>query len=228
MPGQAGNSVLSILRPVDVPPFRDDGLLAAARAAGSVPRIFYTFSSTEYWARAGSLTHTTDDGRADAPLATTSRLYFLSGTPHASGPLPADREQRFRGYAHRLNFAEQGWVQRALLLDLDAWVRAGVEPPPSRYPTVANGQLVTREAVRFPKLAGLPFADYVPPVFRMDFGPSFATTRVITKEPPALGAAYPVLVPQVDADGNDVGGVPLPEVTVPLGTFTGWNRSVPS
>ena len=62
MPGQAGNSVLSILRPVDLPPFTDDGLLASARTAGVVPKIFYTFSSTEYWARAGSLTHTTTDG----------------------------------------------------------------------------------------------------------------------------------------------------------------------
>lgn len=88
MPGQAGNSVLSILRPVDVPPFTDEGLLAKAAAAGVVPKIFYTFSSTEYWARAGSLTHTTDDGVKDVPLAPTSRLYFLAGTPHSGGPLP--------------------------------------------------------------------------------------------------------------------------------------------
>ena len=67
MPGQAGNSVLSILRPVDLPPFTDDGLLARARAADVVPHIFYTFSSTEYWARAGSLTHTTEDGTRTCP-----------------------------------------------------------------------------------------------------------------------------------------------------------------
>jgi hypothetical protein len=67
----------------------------------------------------------------------------------------------------------------------------------------------------------------MPPVFRMDFGPQFAATRIITKEPPELGAPYTVLLPQVDADGNDVGGIRLPEVTVPLGTHTGWNMSVP-
>src|SRR4029079_11673306 len=85
MPGQAGNSVLSILRPVDLPPFTDDGLLAKSQATGTTPRIFYTLSSTEYWARAASLTHTRDDGSADAPLAASSRLYFLTGTPHAAG-----------------------------------------------------------------------------------------------------------------------------------------------
>src|SRR4030095_2506196 len=61
-PVQAGNSVLSIFRPVDLPPFTDAGLLAEATAASVVPRVFYTFSSTEYWARAGSLTHTNEAG----------------------------------------------------------------------------------------------------------------------------------------------------------------------
>jgi hypothetical protein len=108
-PGQAGNSVLSILRPVDLPPFTDDRLLARAATARVVPRIFYTFSSTEYWARAGSLTHTGEDGLADVPMATTSRLYFLSGTPHASGSLPPAPQQT----RHPLNFAEQRWALRA-------------------------------------------------------------------------------------------------------------------
>ncbi|MGH9146268.1 MAG: alpha/beta hydrolase domain-containing protein [Vicinamibacterales bacterium] len=220
-PGQAGNSVLSILRPVDVPPFTDSGLLARAVATSVVPRIFYTFSSTEYWARAGSLTHTNEEGTADAPLAPTSRLYFLAGTPHASGPLPPVRQQT----RHALNFAEQRWVLRALLLDLDDWVRSGTEPPPSRYPTIARSELVPRQEVRFPKVPSLPFADYMPGVWRMDYGPEYLSTRVITKEPPALGSPYVVLVPQVNADGNDEGGIRLPEVAVPLGTHTGWNVS---
>jgi Alpha/beta hydrolase domain len=227
MPGQAGNSVLSILRPVDVPPFTDDELLARARAARVTPRIVYTFSSTEYWARAGSLTHTSDDGGKDVPLAATSRLYFLAGTPHASGPLPPSRDTATQRLRHDLNFAQQRWVLRALLVSLDAWIRSGTEPPASRYPTVSGRELVVREAVQFPRMPSLRFADYLPPVWKMDFGPDYATTRVITKEPPARGDPYTVLVPQVNADGNDVAGVRLPEVAVPLGTFTGWNVTVP-
>ena len=220
-PGQAGNSVLSIFRPVDVPPFTDEGLLAKATAASVVPRIFYTFSSTEYWARAGSLTHTNETGTADAPLAATSRLYFLTGTPHASGGLPPAPQQT----RYALNFAEQRWVLRALLVDMDKWITSGAEPPPSRYPTLARRQLVAREAVRFPKVPSLPFPDYMPGVWRMDYGTEYATTRVITREPPAIGAPFAVLVPQVNADGNDEGGIALPEVAVPLGTHTGWNVS---
>lgn len=221
MPGQAGNSVLSVLRPVDLPPFTDTELLANARAAQVTPKIFYTFSSTEYWARAGSLTHTTDDGRADAPLAPSSRLYFLAGAPHAMGPLPPSKNRN--QYRHFINFAEQRWVSRALLLELDAWVRGDREPPASRYPAIARGELVRLEDVRFPKLPSFPFTTYMPRVWRMDYGSDYRTTRVITIEPPALGEPYRVLVPQVDADGNDVAGVRLPELAVPLGTYTGWN-----
>ena len=223
MPGQAGNSVLSVLRPVDLPPFTDDGLLARARADRVVPRIFYTFSSTEYWARAGSLTHTSDDGFRDAPLAPTSRLYFLPGTPHSSGGLVLDRG----AYQHYVNFAEQGWAMRALLLDLDDWARNNREPPPSRYPAIARGELVPLKDIGFPTAPSLPLPAYMPQVWRMDLGPSYATARVIALEPPALGAPYRILVPQVNADGNDVSGIRLPEVEVPLGTHTGWNVTIP-
>jgi len=228
MPGQAGNSVLSVLRPVDLPPFQDQGLLARAQADGVAPRIFSTFTSTEYWARAGSLTHTTDDGQSDAPLAANSRLYFLAGTAHSSGPQPQRRGERFRGYRYGINFAEQRWVLRALLLDLDAWLTSDTPPPPSRYPTLDRTDLVTRERVRFPTIPTLPFASYLPPVFRMNLGERYTTTRVITQEPPQLGPAYPVLVPQVNADGNDIGGIVLPEIAAPLGTFTGWNLAQPT
>jgi hypothetical protein len=224
MPGVAGNSVLSMLRPVDVPPFTDEGLLARARAAQVTPKIFYTFSSTEYWARAGSLTHTSDDGRSDVPLAPTSRLYFLAGTPHAAGGLPAGRPL---AYQHFLNFADQRWVTRALLLDLDAWTHNEDEPPPSQYPSISKAELVPLQNVHFPTTPSFPFTTYMPQLWRMDYGPQFSATHVITVDPPKLGAAYRILVPQVDVDGNDVAGIRLPELTVPLGTFTGWNVTIP-
>jgi hypothetical protein len=205
MPSEAGNSVLSILRPVDVPPFDDRGLLANAVKTHTVPKIFYTLSSTEYWARAASLTH------AEAP-ASTSRVYFIAGTPHAAGPYA-----RVAGYQNRMNSAQQRWSLRALLLDLDDWVRSAVEPPASRYPVSTNGELVGREAVRFPKIPGLAFPDYMPSLWKMDF----------QSEPPTLGDKLPVLVPQVDTDGNDVSGIRIPEVAVPLGTYTGWNIRLP-
>jgi hypothetical protein len=64
-------------------------------------------------------------------------------------------------------------------------------------------------------------------VWRMDYGPRYTTAKVISREPPQLGAPYRVLVPQENADGNDMSGIRLPEVAVPLGTYTGWNVTVP-
>ena len=228
VPGNAGNSVLSFLRPVDIPPFLDSGLLQSAERAHVVPKIFYTFTSTEYWARAGSLTHTTEDGKSDVPLSPDSRLYFIAGTEHSGGPFPPAKRfangQEFQNYA---NFAEQRWVDRALLLDLDAWIHAGKEPPPSRYPTVAKTELVQRASVKFPKIPGFTFPDYMPQVWRMNFGDEFEARRIIALEPPMLSRPYEVLVPQVDASGNDLSGVRIPEVAAPLGTHMGWNITVP-
>jgi hypothetical protein len=228
VPGNAGNSVLSFLRPVDVPPFLDSALLARSEQAHVVPKIFYTFTSTEYWARAGSLTHTTEDGKSDVSLDPNSRLYFIGGTAHSGGPFPPGKRfaggQEFQNYA---NFAEQRWVDRALLLDLDAWIHSGKEPPSSRYPSVARAELVEHASVKFPKIPGFTFPGYMPQVWHMNFGGEFETRRIIALEPPVLSRPYQVLVPQVDTNGNDLSGIRIAEVAVPLGTYMGWNVALP-
>jgi hypothetical protein len=109
-----------------------------------------------------------------------------------------------------------------MLINLDEWVRNGVEPPPSRYPRIDNGTLVTREALAFPKISGVTLPRDVHRAVDTDFGPQFSR-GVVTKQPPVAGKAYVSLVPQVDADGNEVAGVRLPELAVPLATYTGWN-----
>src|SRR5207248_7127525 len=108
---------------------------------------------------------------------------------------------------------------RALLLDLDAWTRNDNEPPASRYPSIVRGELVPLDKVHFPPAPSFPFAAYMPQVWRMDYGSRYGATKVITREPPQLGAPYRVLVPQVNGDGNDVSGVRIPEIAVPLGTY---------
>jgi hypothetical protein len=42
-----------------------------------------------------------------------------------------------------------------------------------------------------------------------------------------VGKPISVFIPQVDKDGNDVGGVHLPQLEVPLATCTGWNLRDP-
>jgi hypothetical protein len=235
MPGEAGNSVMADLRPVDLFPFTDDdevdplsgrrdGLLDAAKRSGTLPRIVYTFSSSEYWARAGSLTYTTVDASRELPIDDDARLYFFAGTPHAHGPFPPDHGAPGEPpYANFVNFASSKWGFRVLLIDLDDWVATGRLPPPSAYPHFPT-ELVALDDVRFPNIPGIAFPTAMPRTWRMDFGDAFASRGVIDIDPPKLGPAYEVRVPQVDDDGNDEGGVSLPFLAAPLGTFTGWNH----
>jgi hypothetical protein len=226
MPGVAGNSVLSITRPVDLPPFDDEGLLAVAARSQTLPRIFYTYSSTEYWARFGSLAYTTTNSAKELPLNPNSRLYFISGTPHSGAPFPPSKNGRGNQWSNFANYARATWAFRALLLDLDEWTAKGTKPPDSVYPHLADG-LARRSDVKFPHIPGAEFPSWMPRIWRLDFGPEYATKGVINTEPPKLGEQFTVLVPRVKPDGNDIGGIELPEVAVPLGTFTGWNYALP-
>jgi hypothetical protein len=58
--------------------------------------------------------------------------------------------------------------------------------------------------------------------YRVDYGPQWSK-GVITLEPPRLGKPFPVRVPQVDADGNETGGVRSVELSAPLATYTPWS-----
>ncbi|MCP4664674.1 MAG: hypothetical protein GY856_55530, partial [bacterium] len=68
--------------------------------------------------------------------------------------------------------------------------------------------------------AALPDSLYHP--YRLDPGPRFKTEGIADHVPPRIGPRYVALVPQVDADGNEIAGIRLPEVAVPLVTYTGW------
>jgi hypothetical protein len=162
----------------------------------------------------------------ELPLSTSARLYFYAGTPHSHYPFPPIRGTRGAAFENYGNFASAGWSFRALLLDLDEWVTKGAKPPDSAYPHL-GADLVGRDRVVFPKLPGVEFPPYMPRNWRVDYGPDFPTRGIIANEPPKLGQPYTVLVPRVNRDGNDLGGIDLPEVAVPLGTFTGWNYQLP-
>lgn len=199
-------------------------VLARARAAGALPRIFYTMTSTEYWTRAASLLHTDVTGTHDLPLGDHARLYVFAGAQHGNWRF-ADRWP----YQNCGNPLDHRPPMRALLLALDAWVTEGHEPPPSVYPKLENGTLGSVEQYRraFPEIPGVapPTGNLQPP--RLDLGPRFAPQGIADKQPPELGPPYVTRVPLPDVDGNDLGGIRLPAVAVPVGTYTGWNLRDP-
>lgn len=200
------------------------GLLDRVRKDGVSPKIFYTNSSYEYYGRAASLAHTTLDGSADAALSPDTRLYVMAGGNHGPGHIPPSRSATTR-YLNNGN--DWGWTMRALLLAMNRWVAAGQEPPRSVYPTIARNELVPLSKVRFPKREGVKNPVRLHDVFRLDFGPEFRTKGIVAFEPPKMGPPFGVLVPQVDADGNDIAGLKTPQVAVPLAAHTGWNLRAP-
>jgi hypothetical protein len=116
---------------------------------------------------------------------------------------------------------------RAMIANMDAWVRSNTLPPESAYPKLVDGNLVPLPEYHFPALPGLATPHEASQAYRLDFGPEW-TRGILSRQAPTVGAAFPVLVPQVDADGNERDGVRLPEIVVPLATYTGWNLRDPS
>ena len=229
-PSRDGHPYLNFFYPTDIFPFTDvaqtdpetgstDGLLTHAGAPALLPKVFYTNSEYEYWGRAASLIHTTIDGSSDAPLMDNVRIYLLTAGQHGPAAFPPAQTIG----QQRNNPLDYRWAMKALLLAMDRWTADGTAPPPSRYPRVSDGTLVTPDRLRFPKIPGVETTTAVHRAYRADYGSRFATEGVVTQEPPRIGTAFPILVPQVDADGNGLAGVKMPELAVPLATYTGWN-----
>ncbi len=229
-PSRDAHPYLNFFYPTDIFPFTDiaqkdpetgvsDGLLTHAGSPELLPKVFYTNSEYEYWGRAASLIHTTVDGTADVPLMDNVRIYLLTAGQHGPGPFPPAQTIG----QQKNNPLDYRWAMKALLLAMDRWTASGEAPPPSRYPRVDDGTLVTPDRLKFPRLAGVTTTTAVHKAYRADYGPLFAGSGVVTVEPPRIGTAFPILVPQVDADGNGIAGIRMPELAVPLATYTGWN-----
>ncbi len=184
----------------------ETGALLSAYRPADRPKLILSNTDVEYWGggRAAALTHVSVDGTRDLAPSNDVRIYFLAGTQHGESAFPPGRTS-----GQELgNPTPQREVMRALLTGLHRWVSRGEEPPASRYPTLTDRTLTPVSSVRFPAIPGV------------------ANPRVIAG--PGLvvkGKAQmlPFLVPQVDADGNDTGGIRVPDLSVPLATSTGWN-----
>jgi len=240
-PSRDAQPLSSFLFPTDLFPYTDlpendpetgetAGLLDAANRSRTAPKIFFTNTSYEYWGRAASLIHTSPDGLKDFTPGENARIYFLAGLQHFSAAFPAQQvtagspdftaQQR-----HNPNPIQ--WFWRALITDMDQWVKDGKEPPPNVYPKIADSTLVPLSKWKFPKIPGVNMPHEVNLAYHLDFGPQWKS-GIISNEPPKVGKAFAVLVPQTDGDGNDLGGVRLPELQAPLAAYTGWNLRDPS
>jgi hypothetical protein len=220
---------------------RTQGILDRCQADRSCPKIVHAATALEVWELRQSLGFTDPLGLRDLPEPANVRSYIMASTQHAVAPLPLPRSSPFGpGCQQQSNPNPQVWTMRALLQALVGWIREGTEPPPSARPTIADGTLVAPDQVRFPTIPANAYGGVQRPALRLrgvhnpmsvqDYGPGFRaadTAGVLEVDPPRLGTGrYNVLVAQVDADGNDLGGVRGVHLEVPIGTYTGWNHFV--
>jgi len=177
------------------------------------PKTFYTNTAAEYWGagRVAALTHTTPDGTRDVPLPDQVRSYFFAGTQHGPAGFPPTAIAKDGPFANPVSAAP---VLVALRLAMHRWVSEGVQPPESAYPRLESGTLVPVADVQFPELPGIPSPRRARAGARLH--------NPLWPDGAGAGKELPLLVPQVDRDGNDVAGIRMPDVNVPLATCTGW------
>jgi hypothetical protein len=237
-PSRDAQPTSSVFFPTDIFPFTDQpetdsltgqtaGLLDQATADKVVPKIFFSNTSYEYWGRVASLIHTSPDGRRDVVLSPSVRIYQFTGLQHFSGPFPPTRgDHDLRGQEPQSPLPVV-YFWRSMIANMDAWVRNNTAPPQSQYAKISDHTLVPLVRYVFPRIRGVQLPHEANRGYRIDFGPNWQA-GVLSKQPPKVGRPYPVLVPQADSDGNEVAGVRLPEIRVPLATYAPWNLRDPS
>jgi len=223
------------------------GILDRCMATDTCPKIIEHFGSAEVWALKLTPEWVGTDAKADLPLPDTVRRYYIASTNHNGGVggfdtslpgvgLPATGTacpgNNFGTGILPANPVPHTQTLNALRVHFRNWVMAGTPPPPSRFPMLADNTLgeAHKAGIGFPTLPGLratvPEPDFIMPVLDYDWGPQFNPvdgSGIASLAPPRIRQVLKMMAPKVDADGNELGGVPVVLLDAPLGTYLGWN-----
>ena len=201
-------------------------LLDAMERQGNVPKIMFTNTSAEYWRGDAALIHTDLESLTDAAESPWARRYHFAGCQHGSGDFPPLEVRASDGIKGQLPFNSVDYAPllRAALDNLDRWVTTGEEPPASRHPSLDNGTAVESATLleRLSQLPGVRVPSQTTRAIRLNYGPETHLGRA-TKLPADEGAEFPALVADLDESFNERGGIRLPDLSVPVATYTGWN-----
>jgi hypothetical protein len=216
-------------------------------ASKTCPKIIEHFGAAEIWALKLGPEWVGTDPKEDIPLPDNVRRYYVASSSHGGGRGGFNASlAEFHQSAKPVQCPGNNWGTgvlpanplshdepwRAITVHFRNWVMLNTAPPPSRYPTMREGQLVApnKTAMGFPTLPGLrataPEADLINPLLDYDWGPQFDpndASGIPTNAPPKIRQTLRMLVPKVNADGNEVGGIPVILLEAPLGTYLGWN-----
>ena len=206
-------------------------LLDRTRQNGHLPKVIFTNTSAEYWRGDAALIHTNLVNRTELPEDTKFvRRYHFSGTQHGVGAFPLETIRSSDGWRGQQCFSCMDYspLLRSVLRNLDQWVADGTPPPPSRHPRLQDGTAQESKNVmpNFAKLPGFNPPERLARAQRLDYGPELDQGRTLAL-PATQGEQFPAFVSAVNEDLNEIAGIPLPELSVPLATFTGWNLRHP-
>ncbi|MEK6602192.1 MAG: alpha/beta hydrolase domain-containing protein, partial [Candidatus Binatota bacterium] len=196
-----------------------DGILKRPKTD---PFIVHTQTATEYWQKRGALAHTDGKGK-DIPIPKKVRIYAVSSAQHNT---PFGSTPRKAACQQLTNPMPIGDALRALIVAMDRWVNEGTPPPPSQIPRVSDGTLVSAEQkdIGFPNIPAVRYNGLYNRQLFLDYGPNLVRGTMEVHPPKQIkNREYKILVPKVDADGNELAGIRLPTIRVPLATHTGWN-----
>jgi hypothetical protein len=212
---------------------KTDSRYARCQKTNTCPLGVEIYSANEYWVKSASLLHTDPTGSHDLPDSPYARNYLMSSMQHGTGnPNNRGACQQFQ------NPLSSSATQRALFIALDEWSTRNRKPPQSRVPMLRDGTLVPplpQSGMGFPNIPSVTYTGLMTTRYLFDYGLDFYETGIATVNPPEFpfntpsyqddprnGPIYPSYIPKTDSDGNDIAGVRLPDLTVPLATHTGW------
>ena len=180
---------------------KTDGMLAACTASSTCPNLIQVDADSEYYGAHASLILTDTSGQA-LELPPNVR-YWMLATAHLQGSA---------GCRDPGNPVQPWPYYRAAFDAMVQWVRNGVEPPATRAPSVADGTAVTveQQGEQYPTIPDRPYNSAISELGVRDFS---------VWPPQESEERYPLFVPRLDADGNLVTGVMVPEVAAPLSTM---------
>jgi len=223
------------------------GILDRCTATTTCPKVMEHFGSAEVWALKLTPEWVGTDAKQDLPLPANVKRYYIAGSNHGGGAggfnssLPGVGLPKEGPMCPGNNFGQgvlpanpmpHTQTVNALRVHFRNWVMLGTEPPASRYPMLAVGTLVEahKVAMGFPALPGLrptlPERDFIMPVHDYDWGPDFKAvdgSGIPSLAPPKIKQVLKMMAPKVNADGNELGGLPVVLADAPLGTYLGWN-----
>lgn len=218
---------------------RTDGLLKKCSEDRTCPKLIQYDSPIEFGGARASLVATDGLGN-DVAIPDNVRLVYATGTQHSPSQLAANARTQpdmtvtrsvaatAPTFAATVNNASTALV-RALYVNLEGWVKGTAQPLPNAWPTARAGTLAVPTAspasLGGPDLSGVAFTG-VNGTPGLAFNGVYNTLSLNDESviPSAISSKfYVVQQPTVDAQGNDVPGVKMPDSSVPLATFTGYS-----